>query len=195
MLDELQNILDDKMEPSKNIEEATTKSVSDIEDESIKPKVILKTSFLCNKCSFSAKSLRGLKKHVSARHEDKTDYVICKVCSFHCLKEEIYGHYFRSHGKLIEEEKVGAVLISKTENNLSEFLFECEFCNLRCKSDGSLKAHLQRKHKSLYVGEFFCKYCDYSSTKGAVKIHINRKHNISNEPKIVHWDCCMFRGA
>ena len=129
VLDELQNILDDKMEPSKNIEEATTKSVSDIEDESIKPKVILKTSFLCNKCSFSAKSLRGLKKHVSARHEDKTDYVICKVCSYRCLKEEIYGHYFRSHGKLIEEEKVGAVLITKTEKNQYDIKYEHDLKN------------------------------------------------------------------
>ena len=42
LLDELQHILDDKIGPSKNIEEATTKSLSGSEDESIKSTATVK---------------------------------------------------------------------------------------------------------------------------------------------------------
>ena len=138
----------------------------------------------CDFCDFKAVSKSGLKMHKRIQHNgQKTGDVFCKLCDVKSTKEEIYGHYFRHHGKLIEEDKIGSDLAHtaiKKKKKETEYpntnSFQCTHCRFRGATEGSLKTHLHKQHKDLYPSEAFCDICDYRSTEKGVKIHKYRFH-------------------
>ena len=130
----------------------------------------------CDFCDFKAVSITGLKMHKRIQHNgQKTGDVFCKLCDVKSTKEEIYGHYFRHHGKLIEEDKIGSDLAHtaiKKKKKETEYpntnSFQCTHCRFRGATEGSLKTHLHKQHKDLYPSEAFCDICDYRSTEKGV---------------------------
>ena len=204
VVDELHHILDAKVEPASDEDEGVMKVLNEIEDiidnekfkktdeckeendvfDNIFPSKSKDSQghckprkIQCKFCEYKAISNRGLKKHTTAKHKDQKERLVkCKVCVSKFAEDEIYGHYFRSHGKLIEEEKIDTFIDQTKQRTDIDYKSKCQFCKYRCKTDISLKSHLRRKHKESYVGEASCDFCDYSSTKGAVKIHKYRSH-------------------
>ena len=156
VLDELHQILDVKVEPVRDKNEGVMNVLNEIEDiidneASKKTKKSKETdgcdeivpskskyspghrkprNIQCRFCEYKAVSIRGLKKHTTLKHKDQQKGLLrCKVCGSQFTQDELYRHYFRSHGKLIEEERID-LFIDKPELQKDINLpFKYQICN------------------------------------------------------------------
>ena len=129
ILDELDHILDIKIAPGDLLKNVLTNTEVSIDKSSAKNSTEFQQQFNCNNvcdlfCDYKATSKQGLKVHIKRKHTgQKKGQVICKFCELQCKKEELYGHYFISHGKLIEEETVGETITNEANQLAIKFPF------------------------------------------------------------------------
>ena len=71
----------------------------------------------------------------------------------------------------------------------SDKILNLQHCNLEVAGKRYLDTHLQRKHRDQHIGDFSCKFCDYSSTLVTLEQHTCLKHKQEGVKMCKHCGC------
>ena len=100
-----------------------------------------KVNFECEFCNYKTESERGLKVHVTRKHENLSEKPFPRTCDF-CEATVYDQSYLETHLK---------------EHTYKKLEYKCENCDFLFHDMLSLDLHVGRKHS----GKFECAICDY----------------------------------
>ena len=121
----------------------------------------------CDVCMYKTTSHVDLKTQQMNEHNHVfSGEYSCKLCKFASTNAGIKEHSKRYHA-----------------------LIQCEHCSFKFSTKKSLKLHIHKGHKNLFPGDFSCKFCNYTSTKAGVVVHVYREHKDKNT---LSCDSCSF---
>ncbi|KAF7273587.1 hypothetical protein GWI33_013695 [Rhynchophorus ferrugineus] len=123
----------------------------------------------CDMCQRFFANSKCLKVHVQAVHE-KFKPFICNICGHKTTRKAMLELHLRQHTGAKPHKcsycpyKTGDYncLRKHVMKHVGAFQYKCPHCAYTCIQSGSLKSHLNNKHKGK-EGTFSCKYCPYTT--------------------------------
>jgi len=141
------------------------------------------TKYKCDFCNFETIHEKGLKRHISAKHEgsDSGGYK-CDKCEYRTF----YKAYFTNH--IILHDNLDKDKVHKTTN------LNCDFCQqFKTTHEGTLKRHIVEKHEMYDAGGYKCDKCKYRTFHKAFLInHILIHNNPDKDIKVYKCGHCDF---